>query len=83
MQIKMYRGMGFKNLEHFNQSLLAKQGWRILQDPNSLLTRVLKGRYFRDVSFLEVSLGWSPSFILAQLVLGSGIATVGPALACG
>lgn len=39
---KQTGGLGLKNMQLFNMALLAKQCWRILQNPNSLLSRVLK-----------------------------------------
>lgn len=38
--------MSFKNLRTFNEALLTKQGWRLMQNENSLLHKVFKTRYF-------------------------------------
>lgn len=62
---KQFGGMGFRSLCEFNKALLAKQVWRIIRDPTSLLTQVLKSRYFKNVDILEAQLGSNPSYILA------------------
>ncbi|CAN0906115.1 Uncharacterized mitochondrial protein AtMg00310, partial [Linum grandiflorum] len=50
-------GLGFKNFSDFNQVLLARQAWRILSEPDSLLAQILRGRYFHTTSFLNAVLG--------------------------
>lgn len=46
-------GMGFRNLKAFNLVLLAKQGWRIQQNPSSIVHKVLKAKYFTKCSFMD------------------------------
>jgi len=66
-------GLGFWDLAKFNDALLAKQAWRIIQHPNSLFVRVMKARYFKDDSILDSqarkqqSYGWSS--LLSRIVL--------------
>lgn len=40
----------------FNQALLAKIAWRIINVPDSLLARILIGKYCHKKNFLEVDL---------------------------
>ncbi|XP_004305156.1 PREDICTED: putative ribonuclease H protein At1g65750-like [Fragaria vesca subsp. vesca] len=44
-------GMGFRDLYAHNIAMLAKQGWRILQFPDSLVARLFRARYFPSSSF--------------------------------
>lgn len=45
--------MGFKEFEGFNLALLSKQLWRITSQPNSLVEKILKEKYFKDGNGLE------------------------------
>lgn len=42
--------------------MLAKQGWRILNNMNPLVTEIMKARYFPDSDFLHAKLGVNPSY---------------------
>ncbi|KAK3187995.1 hypothetical protein Dsin_027556 [Dipteronia sinensis] len=70
-------GLGFKNLETFNRALLAKQGWRILKNPDSLVARVLKGCYFSRGGFMDASKKDSYSFVWKSIIWGKGILDAG------
>jgi hypothetical protein len=52
-EAKRDSGMGFRNYEVFNQALLAKQAWRMVINPDSLCSRVLQARYFKNGDFLN------------------------------
>lgn len=54
-------GMGFRDLASFNLALLTKQAWRIFHNPELLLSRIMKARYFPRSSFLLADLGERPS----------------------
>ncbi|XP_040994384.1 uncharacterized protein LOC121240933 [Juglans microcarpa x Juglans regia] len=61
-------GLRFRDLESFNLAMLAKQGWRLLQSPNSLVARVLSAKYFPNGDFLGVGLTRNPSQIWRSIM---------------
>jgi hypothetical protein len=48
-------GMGFRDFQLFNQGMLAKQAWRLMDKPDSLCARVMRGKYFHDKDLLCAS----------------------------
>ncbi|GAU43244.1 hypothetical protein TSUD_241350 [Trifolium subterraneum] len=59
---KAHGGLGFRNFEAFNKAMVAKQVWNIVQNPNSLVAKLIKARYFPRSSLFEALLGYNPSF---------------------
>lgn len=70
-------GLGFRDLKNFNLALLAKQLWRLLQHPNSLLARVLKGRYFKNSNPVQVDKVNSPSYVWRSLMAAKPLLKAG------
>ena len=67
-------GLGFRDIQSFNDALLAKISWRILSSESSLLASVLAGKYFHNQEFLHVkapsacSHGWRGILIGRDLI---------------
>ncbi|XP_024043083.1 uncharacterized protein LOC112099827 [Citrus clementina] len=61
-------GLGFRELSSFNQALVAKQGWRLVRYPNSLMARVMKARYYKNSTFWNAKVGSNPSFIWRSIL---------------
>ncbi|XP_013751397.2 uncharacterized protein LOC106453727 [Brassica napus] len=70
-------GLGLRDIQLFNQTLLAKQAWRLLTNPNCLLARVLLGKCCHKKSFLEAQLpkvcshGWRSTLHGRDLLKGN------------
>jgi hypothetical protein len=54
-QPKCEGGLGFRDLHAFNLAILAKQGWQLIQNPNSLCAQVLRARYYPNGNILHAS----------------------------
>jgi hypothetical protein len=73
----IWEGLGFRDMELFNLSLLAREAWQILEDTDMLSARILKSLYYPSVDFLEADLGSAPSQIWRAIVEGKDILKLG------
>ena len=60
-------GICFRMIHEFNLALLAKQLLRLVQYPDSLVARDLRGRYYRLSSPLRVNSVSSPSYVWTNI----------------
>ncbi|CAL2258416.1 unnamed protein product [Prunus armeniaca] len=63
-----FGGLGFKNCEAFNKAMVSKQAWRLLENPDSLVGRIMKARYFPAENFLRAEVGNCPSLVWRAIV---------------
>lgn len=65
--------MGFKNFSFMNSAFLAKQAWRVFQNPNALWVRVLKSLYFPEGEFSRAKRKRNKSWAWASLIHGKEV----------
>jgi len=63
-------GMGFRDLQYFNMTILAKQVWRLLCNPESLCARVLRARYYPDGKLLNARMKRGSSYTWQSVLAG-------------
>lgn len=52
-KVKGAGGLGFRDIQLFNTALLAKQVWRFVSNPNLLVSKVVKAKYFPKTNIFE------------------------------
>lgn len=67
---KVKGGIGFRDMELFNLALLGKHGGWFMVIPDSLCADVMKGRYFPDTNFMQVTVPQSAYPIWQAIVAG-------------
>ena len=63
-------GMGFRDMRAFNQALLAKQAWGLIESPDSLCARLLKAKYFPNESLIDIVFTGSSSAVWKGIAHG-------------
>lgn len=70
-------GLDFRDIQSFNEAFLAKLIWRIINKPDSLLARILTGKYYPNEDFLTVtgkeaiSHGWRGVLIGRDIIMSN------------
>jgi len=77
---KIHGGMGFKDLSAFNLAMLGKQGWKFITEPDTLVARIFKARYFPYGSYLTATVGHNPSYVWRSIMRARFIVRGGGAL---
>lgn len=60
---KSQGGLGLRDLEIFNKAFMAKQMWRLIQNSDSLVGKILKSKYFPSSHVLDAKIDYNPSLI--------------------
>jgi hypothetical protein len=68
--IKGKGGLGFRDIHTFNLAMLAKQGWRLILNPESLCARVLRAKYFPNCSIWEARNTFGISYTWRSILKG-------------
>ncbi|XP_027148760.1 uncharacterized protein LOC113749274 [Coffea eugenioides] len=72
-EVKGKGGLGFRDLQEFNKAMLAKQLWRVITKPNLLVSKVLRGKYFKGESIWKMKNRNSDSWMWKSMVSARGI----------
>jgi hypothetical protein len=63
-------GMGFRDFHSFNLAMLAKQAWRLINDPQSLCARILGAKYYPQGDILKAGPKTGSSFTWQSILAG-------------
>jgi hypothetical protein len=63
-------GLGFKDIHSFNLAILAKQGWRLIHNSESLCAQLLRAKYFPDGHVLQARSKGSMSYTWRSILKG-------------
>uniref|UniRef100_A0A803N1Y0 Reverse transcriptase zinc-binding domain-containing protein n=1 Tax=Chenopodium quinoa TaxID=63459 RepID=A0A803N1Y0_CHEQI len=66
-------GLGMRDLSVFNKAMLAKQVCRLLNKPNSLMSKTLKQKYFPNCELMEAKVNTNVSYTWRSLMSARGV----------
>ena len=69
--------MGFRDLSVFNQAMLGKKVWRLVNMPSSLAARVLKAKYYPSSSIWEAKALSNASYMWKSVLWGRNLVAQG------
>lgn len=72
-EVKDAGGLGFKDFRSSNIAMLAKQGWRLINDSNPLVTNIMKAKYFPQTDFLNAKVGRNPSYMWRSIMAAPAV----------
>ncbi|XP_074326999.1 uncharacterized protein LOC141664942 [Apium graveolens] len=61
-------GLGVRDLRNFNLAMLAKQGWRLLNETNPLVSAIMKAKYYPQTDLLNTEAGANASYIWRSIM---------------
>ncbi|KAL8112036.1 hypothetical protein AgCh_019659 [Apium graveolens] len=61
-------GLGVRDLRNFNLAMLAKQGWRFLNETNPLVSAFMKAKYYPQTDLLNAEAGANASYIWRSIM---------------
>ncbi|XP_027121672.1 uncharacterized protein [Coffea arabica] len=70
-------GLGFKDLMAFNVALLGKQVWRLITQPNLLISQVMRAKYFPRMSIFRCKVPNNASWLWRSLMGARGLVEQG------
>ncbi|KAL0281707.1 UNVERIFIED_CONTAM: putative mitochondrial protein [Sesamum radiatum] len=70
-------GLGLRKLYAFNRAMLAKQLWRMIDNPNSLISRIWKQRYYPSTNWQSVTVSVGCSFTWRSVLASRDVISTG------
>jgi hypothetical protein len=67
---KYDEGLGFRDLYVLNIAMLAKQGWRLIHNPDSLCSQILRAKYFPNGNIFQAKANADISYTWHSILKG-------------